>query len=123
MEDLHSMVNDAWLILPRIPMKYIAILLSVTLVSSCQSPTREAGDKPNVIVIFTDDQGTLDVGSYGSADLVTPGMDALAERGVRFSQFYAAAPVCSPSRAGLLTGRYPARAGMSGNAGSEKGRA
>ena len=104
-------------------MKHLAIILSAILVGSCQAPLREAGDKPNVIIIFTDDQGTLDAGAYGSDDLVTPGMDALAERGVRFSQFYAAAPVCSPSRAGLLTGRYPARAGMPGNAGSEKGRA
>lgn len=104
-------------------MKHIAILLSITLVVSCRTPPRDSDDKPNVIIIFTDDQGTLDAGSYGSEDLVTPGIDGLAERGVRFSQFYAAAPVCSPSRAGLLTGRYPARAGMPGNAGSEKGRA
>ena len=48
-------------------------------------------------------------------------MDSLAARGVRFTQFYAAAPVCSPSRAALLTGRYPLRAGMTGNAGSQPG--
>jgi arylsulfatase A-like enzyme len=69
-----------------------------------------------VIVIFTDDQGTLDTNLYGSTDLKTPNLDALAERGVRFTQFYAAAPVCSPSRAGLLTGRYPLRAGLPSNA-------
>lgn len=90
--------------------------------TSCQAVPDRISDKPNVIVIFTDDQGTLDTGAYGSDDLVTPAMDKLAAEGVRFSQFYAAAPVCSPSRAGLLTGRYPARAGMPGNAGSEKGR-
>ena len=81
-----------------------------------------ADRKPNVIVILTDDQGTLDAGCYGSADLQTPNIDALASRGVRFTQFYAAAPVCSPSRAGLLTGRYPVRAGMPGNAPSERGK-
>lgn len=78
----------------------------------------EADDtrRPNVIVIFTDDQGSLDTRAYGSDDLVTPHLDALAERGVRFTQFYAAAPVCSPSRAGLLTGRYPLKAGVPSNA-------
>lgn len=55
--------------------------------------------KPNVIVILTDDQGTLDMNSYGSDDLITPNMDAMSASGVRFTQFYAAAPVCSPSRA------------------------
>lgn len=78
---------------------------------------------PNVIVIFADDQGTLDLNCYGSTDLVTPYMDSLAGRGVRFTQFYAAAPVCSPSRAGLLTGRYPVHAGVPGNVSSSRGHA
>src|SRR4051812_44173730 len=72
--------------------------------------------RPNVIVILTDDQGTVDLGIAGAMDLHTPNLDALARRGVRFTQFYAAAPVCSPSRAGLLTGRHPVRAGMPTNA-------
>mgnify|MGYP001207344727 CR=1 FL=1 len=79
--------------------------------------------RPNVIIIFTDDQGSVDLNCYGSTDLTTPHMDSLAKKGVRFTQFYAAAPVCSPSRAGLLTGRHPVRAGMPSNAGSIKGRA
>ena len=77
---------------------------------------------PNVIVIFTDDQGSVDAGCYGTSDIQTPHIDSLAERGIRFTQFYAAAPVCSPSRAGLLTGRYPLRAGVPGNTTSIKGR-
>jgi len=79
---------------------------------------RAAGpaQKPNVVVIMTDDQGSVDAHCYGAMDLVTPGVDALAARGVRFTQFYSAAPVCSPSRAALLTGRYPWLAGMPGNA-------
>ncbi len=77
--------------------------------------------KPNVIIIFTDDQGSVDMGCYGSDDLKTPHMDGLAKRGIRFTQFYAAAPVCSPSRAGLLTGRYPIRAGVPGNVSSQRG--
>ncbi|MDP6543227.1 MAG: sulfatase-like hydrolase/transferase [Phycisphaerae bacterium] len=73
--------------------------------------------KPNVIVILTDDQGSVDMNCYGAKDLITPNMDALAKRGVRFGQFYAGAPVCSPSRASLLTGRYPQRAQLASNAG------
>lgn len=76
----------------------------------------ESGRRPNVVVIFTDDQGSLDLNCYGSKDLHTPNLDSLAERGVRFTRFYAASSVCSPSRAGLLTGRYPHRAGVPGNA-------
>jgi arylsulfatase A len=78
--------------------------------------------RPNVILIYTDDQGSVDLNSYGSTDLVTPHMDALVGRGVRFTQFYAPAPVCSPSRAGLLTGRYPQRAGVGGNVSSSRNR-
>ncbi|HVX60653.1 MAG TPA: sulfatase-like hydrolase/transferase, partial [Pirellulales bacterium] len=81
----------------------------------------EQTQRPNVIVIMTDDQGSIDAGCYGAKDLATPAIDALAKRGVRFTQFYAAAPVCSPSRAGLLTGRYPLRAGLPNNAGSQRG--
>lgn len=77
--------------------------------------------RPNVLVIFADDLGSVDLGCYGSSDLVTPNADGLAARGVRFTQFYSAAPVCSPSRAGLLTGRYPVRAGVPGNCASQKG--
>jgi arylsulfatase A len=77
--------------------------------------------KPNIIVILTDDQGTMDAGCYGASDIQTPHIDQLAKRGVRFTQFYAAAPVCSPSRAGLITGRYPVRAGVPGNVSSTAG--
>jgi arylsulfatase A len=80
-----------------------------------------AGLRPNVVVIVSDDQGSVDLGCYGAGDLVTPHTDALASRGVRFTQFYSAAPVCSPSRAGTLTGRYPVRAGVPGNVSSQRG--
>jgi len=62
-------------------------------------------DQPNVVILFTDDQGTLDVNCYGSKDLYTPNMDKLAENGVRFTQAYAHT-VCCPSRAMLMTGRH-----------------
>ena len=68
--------------------------------------------RPNVIMVLTDDQGYGDLGCMGSADLKTPRLDALAGKGVLFSSMYAASPVCSPSRAGLLTGRYPGNAGV-----------
>src|SRR5664280_1677298 len=89
---------------------------AVCALLSLLAPARAAeGAKPNVIVILADDQGSVDAGCYGAKDLVTPGVDALAARGVRFTQFYSAAPVCSPSRASLLTGRYPWLAGMPNN--------
>ena len=97
--------------------------ITLFLLILCALSLTAAARKPNVIIIYTDDQGSVDLNCYGSKDLVTPHMDGLAKRGVRFTQFYASAPVCSPSRAGLLTGRYPVRAGMPGNAGSTKGKA
>ena len=70
-----------------------------------------AAARPNVVIFFTDDQGTLDAGCYGSEDLYTPAIDDLADRGVRFTQAYAHV-VCCPSRAALLTGRHPQRSGV-----------
>lgn len=72
-------------------------------------------DKPNVIIIMTDDQGSIDMNNYGAKDLQTPNMDRLAREGVKFTQFYAAAPVCSPSRAALLTRKTNLRAGLPNN--------
>ncbi|HDP34192.1 MAG TPA: hypothetical protein ENN29_03675 [Candidatus Hydrogenedentes bacterium] len=69
---------------------------------------------PNIIVILADDLGYGDVGIHGGGVIQTPHMDALAGEGAHFTSFYAAAPVCSPSRAGLLTGRYPLRSGIVG---------
>jgi len=77
--------------------------------------------RPNVVFIFTDDQGSVDVNCYGAKDLYTPNMDRLARQGVRFTQFYVRAPICSPSRASLLTGRTPQHAGLTDNAKSDKG--
>lgn len=81
------------------------LLIAVGLLScSSQEPTREA--KPNVILIFTDDQGYGDLASYGSDTIRSPRLDQLAQEGTRFTNFYAQA-VCGPSRSALLTGRYP----------------
>ena len=70
-----------------------------------------AGEKPNVVILCTDDQGTLDANCYGSTDLKTPNIDRIARDGVRFTQAYAHT-VCCPSRAALLTGRHPQRSGV-----------
>jgi uncharacterized sulfatase len=67
---------------------------------------------PNFVIILTDDLGWGDLGCYGSTAIKTPNIDRLAAGGMRFTDFYACAPVCSPSRYGLLTGRYPIRADM-----------
>ncbi|MCP4890358.1 MAG: sulfatase-like hydrolase/transferase [Planctomycetaceae bacterium] len=70
-----------------------------------------ATDKPNIVFIFVDDQGYYDLGCYGATEVATPRIDALAAAGTRLTDYYAAAPICSPSRAGLLTGCYPRRVG------------
>jgi arylsulfatase A-like enzyme len=67
---------------------------------------------PNFIIIFVDDQGYQDLGCYGAEKIKTPRIDRMAAEGIRFTDFYVAAPLCSPSRAALLTGCYPTRIGM-----------
>lgn len=74
-----------------------------------------ASDKPNILIIVSDDQGYADIGFQGSKDVPTPYLDALAASGVRCTSGYVTYPVCSPSRAGLLTGRYQARFGHENN--------
>jgi arylsulfatase A-like enzyme len=78
-------------------------------------PAAFAAPKPNLVIIFADDLGYGDLGCYGSPVIRTPHLDRMAAEGLRFTDFYSAAEVCSPSRAALLTGRYPVRSGMYGN--------
>jgi arylsulfatase A-like enzyme len=75
--------------------------------------------RPNIVMIVTDDQGIGDVGCYGHPEVRTPNLDRLAASGVRFTQWYANAPVCSASRAAIMTGKYPDRAGVKGALTSE----
>ncbi len=70
-------------------------------------------DKPNFIVIFCDDLGYGDLGIYGHPSIKTPNLDRMAIEGQKWTNFYSAASVCTPSRAGILTGRYPVRSGLS----------
>src|SRR4051812_21660539 len=73
-----------------------------------------AADRPIILLILTDDQGYGDLTAYGATDMRTPNMDAIVARGMRFDNFYANSPVCSPSRAAIMSGRYPDRVGMPG---------
>jgi len=75
---------------------------------------KPVAQKPNFLVILVDDLGYGDLACYGAADLVTPHLDRLATQGIRFTRAYANCPVCSPTRASLLTGRYPEMVGVPG---------
>ena len=70
--------------------------------------------KPNFIIVFVDDMGYGDLGSYGHPTIYTPNLDKMAYEGQKWTQFYSASSVCTPSRAALLTGRLPIRNGMIG---------
>ena len=88
------------------------LTLTICALASCAGTKASAAtDSPNVIVIFVDDQGYYDLGCYGATEVKTPRIDAMAKEGILFEDYYAAAPICSPSRAGLLTGCYPRRVG------------
>lgn len=74
----------------------------------------QAEERPNIIIILVDDLGYGDLSSYGARDLHTPNLDSLVDSGIRFDNFYANCPVCSPTRASILTGRYPDMVGVPG---------
>ena len=89
---------------------------AAALATSEYTPVRaqSASDRPNILMIMVDDLGYGDLSSYGATDLKTPHIDGLVAAGVRFDNFYANCPVCSPTRASLLTGRYPDLVGVPG---------
>ena len=96
-------------------LRYLFLLLLATTFVSCVSQTPELpSSPPHVVMIFVDDLGYGDLGSYGTTDYETPYLDQLATQGVRFTDFYASQPVCSASRAALLTGTYSNRIGIHG---------
>ncbi len=98
------------------------LVLSLVICFAAQAYADSAG-RPNVVIIYTDDQGSLDLNCYGSKDLATPHLDRLASEGVRMTKMYSPSAICSASRAGLMTGRFPARAGVPGNVSSAHGHA
>ena len=83
------------------------LFLSITFSSTAQ-------DRPNIVLIFVDDMGYGDLGTYGARDISTPNLDRMAENGVKFTNFYVSQAVCSASRASLLTGTYANRLGIHG---------
>ncbi|MDA9858471.1 sulfatase-like hydrolase/transferase [Rubripirellula sp.] len=102
-------------------MQNLRTVFRVFMVVAVMLGSVATAERPNVVVIYSDDQGSLDLNCYGSSDLVTPNLDQLAEQGIRFTQMYSPSAICSASRAGLMTGRFPARAGVPGNVSSMKG--
>ncbi len=93
----------------NLPLGILLFLLRFALLAPM--PVGADPERPNVVILLTDDQGTLDAHCYGSTDLITPNIDKLAATGVRFTQAYAHT-VCCPARAALLTGRHPQRGGV-----------
>ena len=91
----------------------IMVCVVLLLASGCKQRSRKltSGARPNILILLADDMGYADLGCYGGASN-TPNLDLLAGEGILFTDFYAAAPNCSPSRSGLLTGRAPSRTGI-----------
>jgi arylsulfatase A-like enzyme len=98
-------------------------LIAALLLAFCALPCFAAApaSRPNIVLIVADHMGASDIGPYGATDIRTPSLDKLAAQGVRFTNFYAAAPVCGPSRAAMLTGKYPARIDFEDNIGHDDG--
>jgi arylsulfatase A-like enzyme len=89
-----------------------ALAVAVPLALPAFAPAQATSDRPNVVLIITDDMGYADLGVYGAKDIRTPNIDRLAREGVRFTDFYANGTTCSPTRAGLISGRYQQRYGV-----------
>ncbi len=99
----------------------ICFQIILILIPGCQNPGSEVPDKPNVLIILTDDMGYGDISCYNSDAVDTPHIDRLAKEGVLCTDFYVPTPYCAPSRATLLTGRFPLRHGIIRNPTPDKG--
>jgi arylsulfatase A-like enzyme len=92
----------------------LCLILTALCSGSAAAQRKASATPPNIVLIVADDLGWGDLSSYGAKDLRTPNIDALAADGIRFDRFYANSPVCSPTRASLMTGRYPDVVGVPG---------
>ncbi len=118
MQDTKCFVDRASPIVRNVCFRGLPWFVALILLSRTgPSLAADVPKPPNIVIIFADDLGYGDLGCYGHPTIATPRLDRMAHEGMRFTQFYSAAPVCTPSRAALLTGRYPIRSGMAGNKG------
>src|SRR5687768_15495838 len=100
---IHRHRNHAW----QRRSRFIALCVVSALLAGAS-----VAQQPNIVIINLDDMGWGDFGAYGSQHSQTPNIDALANQGTRFTQFYSGAPICSPSRTSLFTGQYAARSNI-----------
>ncbi|MFW5645168.1 MAG: sulfatase-like hydrolase/transferase, partial [Bacteroidota bacterium] len=91
---------------------FITCLCAPGILGSCTNGDGGVDEKPNFVVIFTDDMGYADLEPYGHPTISTPNLTRIAQEGQKWTSFYVGASVCTPSRAALLTGRLPVRSGM-----------
>ncbi len=94
--------------------RFCFLYIAASLFWGCHAPPQVAPSRPNIILIMADDLGYGGIGSFGESMIRTPHLDELAKYGIRFTDFHANAPVCTPTRAALLTGNYQQRAGLEG---------
>ena len=94
--------------------KQILYVIFLIIFNSCDTEKDNKEISPNIVFIFADDLGYGDLSSFGASDINTPNIDFIGKNGIKFTDFYSVSSVCTPSRAGMLTGRYPQRFGLNG---------
>lgn len=110
----HSFTNSLTMKLQSLAFATVLLLTLISCTTQESQSSASTDRPPNFVIVFIDDMGYGDIGVYGATGYTTPHLDRMAAQGMRFTNFYSAQPVCSASRAGLLTGCYPNRLGISG---------
>jgi arylsulfatase A-like enzyme len=101
--------------------KFVRTTMALAVLFTCATTDAAEGSKPNIIVILADDLGWGELGAQGNNEIPTPHIDSIAANGIKFTQGYVSGPYCSPTRAGLMTGRYQTRFGHEFNEGGSRG--